>query len=212
MINHKRQPSLHKYFICTNMLIYYELLNITQNNYIELLKIYYTDKNKVPDINEIYDINPKYFKLIDLSIYVSVPLKIYELFIDFIENSFQGQKILQNIFKLTTQQIIYITDYTDYLASDEDISECKEAFINSISKNIFNNKISKYNKIIINRIEFEPKEFEKLMTNTNKYCVYNSTDIIIEYINRYRQKPRKYKDEIEYICINKYVYRVDNLF
>ena len=209
MTYHKRSPSLHSYFICMDSDICSILNMITYKDYIDLLKIYYNDKHKVPDKYEIYVIKPEMFKIIHKSIDVSINLEIYNIFINMI-NNIQFRSQIQNIFNINDKQLDYIIDYFDMIPSDDEIDNCKKAFINSISKNTFL-KI-KDSTIIINRIEFNPSEFKKMMNNKNKYAVYSSEDLKEIYLKRYLQKPRKIINTFEYICINNYVYRVDNLF
>ena len=209
MSSHKRSPSLHSYFICMDSDICSILNMITYKDYIDLLKIYYNDKHKVPDKYEIYVIKPEMFKTIHKPIDVSINLEIYNIFINMI-NNIQFRKQIQIIFNINDKQLNYIIDYFDVIPSDDEIEKCKKAFINSISKNMFS-KIENLT-IIINRIEFSPSEFKKLMNNKNKYVVYSSKNLKEIYLKRYLQKPRKIINTIEYICIDDYVYRIDNLF
>jgi hypothetical protein len=182
---------------------------VTYKDYIDLLKIYYNDKHKIPVNYELYSIKPEMFKIIHKSIDVSIDLEIYNIFINMI-NSLQFRKQIQIIFEINDEQIDYIIEYFNMIPSDDEIKQCKKAFINSVSKNTFT-KIKDLT-IIINRIEFSPSEFKKLMNNKNKYVIYSSKNLKEIYLKRYLQKPRKFSNTIEYICINNYVYRVDNLF
>ena len=208
---HKRSSSLHNYFICMDYNIYDILTTINYNEYLIILKVYYNDKHKIPDEFELYSITPNIFELIHKSINVSITLEIYKLFVDVL-NQQQFKQQICKIFEFTEKQLMHIIDYIDYLASDEHITRCKKAFINSISKNTFRMIENKYLHIIIDRIEFSPTEFRKFINNDNKYVIYSSGNLHEIYLSRYKQKPRKHKDEIEYICINEFVYRIDNLF
>ncbi len=213
MISHKRSPSLHTYFICTDYDIYIILNTITYDDYILLLRIYYNDKHRIPNIFELYTITPEMFKIIHRPIDVSIDLEIYSIFITILTKlQYKFRVQIQFIFKISERQANYITDYFDVFASYDEIDRCKKAFVNSISKNIFKEIVNRRLSIIINRIEFSPNEFKGLINNKNKYAIYASKDIKEIYLKEYLQQPRKCKGEIEFIQIGDFVYRIDNLF
>ena len=208
---HKRSPSLHSFFICMDYDICMTLNTITYNDYVNLLQIYWNVNHKIPDKFEIFTIKPEMFKEIHKSVNVSIDIEIYKIFINLLDN-WQFRNQIQNVFGISDEQIDFIIEYFDFLASNEDIEKCKNAFANSVSKNTFRQLLMNHTLIIIDRIEFSPTEFRKIMNNDNKYSIYSSNNLKEIYLKRYLQKPRKHDNEIEYIRIDNFVYRVDNLF
>ena len=141
-------------------------------------------------------------------------ISISKIFNYFISADYLPQTIKNEfckLFNLSTIQIYYLKDYilSDYTIEYYNLT--KEAFLNTFSKHEFDNLLKKYDTIIIDRIEFEKNDFKNKFKSETPSVIYSSGNLKEEYLKRFKRKPKRRKSSVEFMRINDYVYRVDNL-